>query len=158
VQITVAHIAVRAAGKNKVGSDPKDAAEALTKIYLTRSSPYARCQSEIFRSEEDFLEWLGKQSGRTPVFPVLLDGRGKQYTSESFAEWLGLRRDEGTQHIVFAIGPADGWSDAARKRALMLLSLGQMTLAHALARAVLAEQIYRAFAILAGHPYHDGHK
>ena len=61
------------------------------------------------------------------------------------------------QHIVFCVGPADGWSDAARKRAQLLLSLGPFTLAHALARLVVAEQIYRAFTILTGHPYHSGH-
>jgi 23S rRNA (pseudouridine1915-N3)-methyltransferase len=77
--------------------------------------------------------------------------------SEAFAAWMGSRRDQGAQHLVFAIGPASGWSDEARKQAQLLLSLGPMTLAHALARLVLAEQIYRAFTILAGHPYHCGH-
>jgi 23S rRNA (pseudouridine1915-N3)-methyltransferase len=69
----------------------------------------------------------------------------------------GARPDEGTQQIVFAIGPANGWSEAARARAQLLLSLGPMTLAHSLARLVMAEQIYRAYAILTGHPYHAGH-
>jgi len=92
-----------------------------------------------------------------PALAVLLDSRGRSMTSEAFAAWLGARRDEGVQHVVFAIGPASGWSDAARKRAGLLLSLGPMTLAHSLARLVLAEQIYRAFTILSGHPYHTGH-
>jgi 23S rRNA (pseudouridine1915-N3)-methyltransferase len=87
----------------------------------------------------------------------MLDSRGKQMSSEAFATWLGARRDEGAQHIAFIIGPANGWSDAGRKRAHLLLSLGPMTLAHALARLVMAEQIYRAFTILTGHPYHGGH-
>ena len=78
-------------------------------------------------------------------------------SSEAFASWLGARRDEGSQHIVFAIGPANGWSEAARKRAHLLFSLGSMTMAHALARLVIAEQIYRAYTILTGHPYHGGH-
>jgi len=103
------------------------------------------------------LEWLGKQLGRTAAIPVLLDSRGRQMSSETFAAWLGARRDEGAQHIVFAIGPANGWSDAARGKANLLLSLGQLTLAHSLARLVMAEQIYRAFTILTGHPYHAGH-
>jgi 23S rRNA (pseudouridine1915-N3)-methyltransferase len=88
---------------------------------------------------------------------VLLDSRGRQMTSEAFADWLGARRDEGAQHIVFAIGPASGWSEAARERANLLLSLGPMTMAHSLARLVAAEQLYRAFTILTGHPYHVGH-
>jgi 23S rRNA (pseudouridine1915-N3)-methyltransferase len=78
-------------------------------------------------------------------------------SSEAFAAWLGARRDEGTQHIVFAIGPADGWSKEACAHAKLLLSLGPMTMAHALARVVMAEQLYRAFTILSGHPYHTGH-
>jgi 23S rRNA (pseudouridine1915-N3)-methyltransferase len=87
----------------------------------------------------------------------MLDSRGRTMTSEAFAAWLGARRDEGAQHIVFAIGPASGWSQAARERAQLLLSLGPMTLAHSLARLVVAEQVYRAFTILTGHPYHGGH-
>lgn len=88
---------------------------------------------------------------------VLLDSRGKQMSSEAFAAWLGKQRDEGAQQIVFAVGPANGWSDEARERAGLLLSLGPITLAHALARLVMAEQLYRAFTILTGHPYHSGH-
>jgi len=59
--------------------------------------------------------------------------------------------------VLFAVGPADGWSAEARNRAQLLLSLGAMTLPHELARVVLAEQVYRACTILAGHPYHSGH-
>jgi len=103
------------------------------------------------------LQWLSRQQGRTAAVTVLLDSRGRQMTSEVFAAWLGARRDEGAQHIVFAIGPADGWSEAARERAQLVLSLGPMTFAHALARLVMAEQLYRAFTILSGHPYHTGH-
>lgn len=101
------------------------------------------------------LEWTTKQKGR--VVLVLLDSRGRQMTSEAFARWLGGRRDEGVQEIVFAVGPPDGWTDAARDRAAMLVSLGSMTMAHGLARLVMAEQIYRAVAILTGHPYHRAH-
>ena len=59
---------------------------------------------------------------------------------------------------MFAVGPADGWSEPSRARAAFTLSLGRMTLAHELARVVLLEQVYRAFTILKGHPYHTGHK
>jgi 23S rRNA (pseudouridine1915-N3)-methyltransferase len=101
--------------------------------------------------------WIARLQGRTAAVFVLLDSRARQMTSEAFAAWLGARRDQGAQHIVFAIGPADGWSQAARDRAQLLLSLGPMTLAHPLARLVMAEQLYRAFTILSGHPYHIGH-
>lgn len=103
------------------------------------------------------MEWLERQKGRTPVLAVLLDSRGRQMSSEAFAGWLGARRDEGSQHIMFAVGGASGWSETAHKRAQLLLSFGPMTLAHALARLVMAEQLYRAYTILTGHPYHAGH-
>jgi 23S rRNA (pseudouridine1915-N3)-methyltransferase len=142
-----------------VGARPnaKDEFNALTESYLERCSTWARCKAEAFRNEEAFLDWLDRQQGRTPAVAVLLDSRGKQMSSEGFAAWLGAKRDDGAQQIVFAIGPASGWSDAARGRAQLLLSLGAMTLAHALARLVMAEQLYRAFAILTNHPYHSGH-
>jgi 23S rRNA (pseudouridine1915-N3)-methyltransferase len=149
MNLTLAHVGAR------LGS--KDEFEALTAVYLGRCSGFLHCKAEAFRTEEALLDWLERQQGRTPVVAVLLDSRGKQMSSEVFAAWLGARRDEGTQQIVFAIGPASGWSELARMRAQLLLSLGPMTLAHALARLVMAEQIYRAYAILTGHPYHCAH-
>lgn len=149
MHLTLAHIGAR--------SDSKDEFNVLTQVYLDRCSAFARCRAEAFKTEEALLEWLTRQQGRTPAVAVLLDSRGKQMNSEAFAGWLGARRDEGAQHVVLAIGPASGWSEAARLRAQLLLSLGPMTLAHALARLVVAEQLYRAFTILTGHPYHAGH-
>ncbi len=78
-------------------------------------------------------------------------------TTEQFAERVRLTRDGGLRHLLLAIGPADGWSAAARKAADLRLSLGAMTLPHELAALVLAEQIYRVSTILQGHPYHLGH-
>jgi 23S rRNA (pseudouridine1915-N3)-methyltransferase len=149
MNLTLAHIGARPAAK--------DSFETLTALYLKRCSAFARCKSESFRTEIALLDWLDKQQGRTPAVAVLLDSRGRQMTSEAFAAWLGARRDDGTQHLVFAVGPASGWSEPARKRAQLLLSLGPMTMAHSLARLVVAEQLYRAFTILTGHPYHAGH-
>jgi 23S rRNA (pseudouridine1915-N3)-methyltransferase len=149
MQITLAHIGGRPGAKDEVDS--------LIRTYLERCSTFARCQTEAFKTEDALLDWLERQQGRTPAVAVLLDSRGRQMSSEAFAGWVGARRDEGSQHIVFAIGPASGWSEAGRKRAQLLLSLGPMTLAHALARLVMAEQIYRAVTILTGHPYHAGH-
>ncbi len=100
---------------------------------------------------------MTRQRARTTAWLVLLDSRGKTLSSEEFAAWLGLRRDAGQQMIVFAVGPASGWSDEGRRQAQTTLSLGPMTLPHELARLVLTEQIYRAFTILSGHPYHTGH-
>lgn len=88
---------------------------------------------------------------------VLLEGSGQMLSSAALASWIGRTRDSGAQYIFFCIGPADGWSAAARNRADLLLSFGPMTFPHELAVAMLAEQVYRAFTILAGHPYHSGH-
>lgn len=140
-----------------IGPAAKDGCEPLIQRYLERCSGFAQCETRGFKAEAALLEWLGRQRARMPAIAVLLDSRGRQMTSEVFARWLGDQRDEGAQHVVFAVGPADGWSDAARRQAKLLLSLGPMTLAHTLARLVAAEQIYRATTILAGHPYHAGH-
>ena len=149
MQLTLAHIGARPGSKDEM--------DALTQVYLDRCAAFARCKAEVFRTEDALLEWLAKQQGRLPAVAVFLDSRGKTMTSDAFAAWLGARRDEGAQHIVFAVGPASGWSPAARSRAQMLLSFGPMTLAHSLARLVMAEQVYRAVTILTGHPYHVGH-
>ncbi|HVY13382.1 MAG TPA: 23S rRNA (pseudouridine(1915)-N(3))-methyltransferase RlmH [Alphaproteobacteria bacterium] len=149
MQVTLAHVGARA----KTG----DAMDALTRSYLERCSAFGRCGAEAFRTEQAFLEWLKQRQGRTPAFAVLLDSRGKQMASEPFAKWLGEQRDQGVQQMVFAIGPADGWSAEALAQARLKLSLGPFTLAHALARLVMAEQLYRASTILTGHPYHTGH-
>ena len=149
MQIVLAYITPR--------SSSRDPLDQVVSMYLQRCAAFARCEEHSFRSEDSLFEWLDRQQRRAPAVMVLLDSRGRTMTSESFADWLGKQRDTSAQQIVFAIGPANGWSDAARKRATSLLSLGTMTLAHALARVVIAEQLYRAFTILTGHPYHSGH-
>lgn len=85
---------------------------------------------------------------------VALDERGKTLTSEAFARQIAGWRDGGTGTLAFVIGGADGLADSVRKRARLLLSLGAMTWPHMLVRGLLAEQLYRADRILAGHPYH----
>jgi 23S rRNA (pseudouridine1915-N3)-methyltransferase len=141
-----------------IGARPREGFDELARLYLDRIAPLLPGKSGVdaplFRSEEALWEAIERERARTTPLIVLLDERGKTMHSEDFAQWLGRERDEGRQLIVFAIGPADGWSAASRKRAALLLSLGPMTMAHELARVVLAEQIYRALTILAGHPYH----
>lgn len=85
---------------------------------------------------------------------IALDETGRQYSSAAFAALLGKHRDAGVKAAAFLIGGADGHGDAALAAATIKLSLGAMTLPHGLARVVLAEQLYRAATILAGHPYH----
>jgi 23S rRNA (pseudouridine1915-N3)-methyltransferase len=91
---------------------------------------------------------------QTPSRDILLDERGKLMSSEDFAALLGRWRDEGVRECRFIIGAADGHGDAAREQADHLLCFGRMTWPHLMARAMLAEQLWRATAILAGHPYH----
>lgn len=148
IQLSIAAVA----GKGRLTSfaAPMD-------FFASRLSAYASVQFPLHESEAAFLEVAGRQRGRTPALLVLLDSRGKTFSSEAFAEWLQRERDQGRQSITLAIGPASGWSEAARARADLLLSLGPMTLPHELARLVLTEQVYRAFTIMAGHPYHTGH-
>jgi 23S rRNA (pseudouridine1915-N3)-methyltransferase len=134
-----------------------EASDRLIDDYIGRTARYIPCSSEVFDTETAFLDWLERQQGRTPAYAILLDSRGVQYTSEEFAARLGHFRDDGTQRLILAVGPADGWSATARQRANLLFSLGRITLPHQLARVVLAEQVYRALTILAGHPYHSGH-
>jgi len=177
MKVTLAAIANRA---------PTDAFQTLAALYLERLQQYTPVESKIYRSEAAFTQAVAAIRARTPPTLVLLDSQGKSFTSLDFAQWIARRRDQGTQHLIFAIGPANGWSEETRSTAApsttapanatgstrapaaahpntpanpntLLLSLGPMTLPHELARLVLAEQLYRAFTILANHPYHAGH-
>lgn len=85
---------------------------------------------------------------------VALDRRGKMLDSEAFAGQLGRWRDDSVSDIAFLIGGADGHPESLLKRAVLVVSFGAMTWPHLLARAMLAEQLYRAQQLLAGHPYH----
>ena len=96
---------------------------------------------------------IKKIEAERPATVVLLDAGGKAFTSEAFAKWLGEERDRGVRQIIFVCGDADGFPAALRENVPQRISLGAMTYSHELARAMLAEQLYRAFAILAGSPY-----
>jgi len=87
---------------------------------------------------------------------VALDEAGTALTSAAFARQIGRWRDDGTSDLAFAIGGADGHDATVLERAQLVLSLGPMTWPHMMVRALLAEQLYRAQSILAGHPYHRG--
>jgi 23S rRNA (pseudouridine1915-N3)-methyltransferase len=134
-----------------IGKTKDSAIESLTAEYLKRLSRYAEVQGTPLKDEPALL----KQANRHLL--VLLDSRGKQFSSEEFAEFLRNHRDRNPLPLFFAIGPANGFSPQLRQEANLLLSLGKMTVAHELARVVLLEQLYRAFTILTGHPYHLGH-
>ncbi len=90
----------------------------------------------------------------SPAKDILLDERGRLMSSEDFAALLGRWRDDGMREARFLIGAADGHGDEARDKADLLLGFGAMTWPHLMVRAMLAEQLYRATTIIAGHPYH----
>ncbi|HSE49717.1 MAG TPA: 23S rRNA (pseudouridine(1915)-N(3))-methyltransferase RlmH [Terriglobales bacterium] len=140
-----------------IGKTKESAITALTVEYMRRIGRYCATEAMELGSEDALLKALEKLSGRTRPVLVILDQRGRQFTSEEFAEFLSDQQDRGTQQLIFAIGPADGFTAAARHAADLTLAFGKMTLAHELARVVLLEQLYRAFTILKGHPYHTGH-
>ena len=138
------------------GREKNDVAAALAAQYEQRLRHFIDYSAQLVPSEAKLFE-KAAQTGRTRPILVLLDSRGKLQSSEELATWIGRQRDSGAQHLIFAIGPADGWSKDAHEQADLLLSFGPMTFPHELARVMLAEQLYRAFTILAGHPYHSGH-
>jgi len=94
-----------------------------------------------------------KLDAERPATVVLLDASGKSLDSNALAKWLGELRDRGTRELIFLCGNAEGFPKNLRQRAHQKLSLSSMTFSHELARVMLAEQLYRAFAILSGSPY-----
>jgi 23S rRNA (pseudouridine1915-N3)-methyltransferase len=102
---------------------------------------------------------LPESGGRLPAaaegsVTILLDEKGEQLGSVDFARRLERWRDGGRREARFLIGGADGFGDEERQRADLLLGFGKATWPHLLARAMLAEQLFRATSILANHPYH----
>ncbi|MXO96964.1 23S rRNA (pseudouridine(1915)-N(3))-methyltransferase RlmH [Erythrobacter aquimaris] len=122
-------------------------------------------EAELVARYEKRLTWpvkfteLPETGGRipepqSPYKTVLLDERGKDISSEKLAATLERWRDEGMRECRFVLGAADGHSEQERRDADLLLAFGKATWPHLLARAMLAEQLYRATTIIAGHPYH----
>jgi 23S rRNA (pseudouridine1915-N3)-methyltransferase len=138
-------------------ADPKGPSTELLQLYLERAARYTPCVQRVFSSENQLLDFVHDTTGRTRPVLLVADSRGEQLSSEDFAAALGSLQDAGTQQLIFAIGPADGWSDNAFARADRTVAFGRITLPHELAAVVAAEQLYRALTIRAGHPYHSGH-
>jgi 23S rRNA (pseudouridine1915-N3)-methyltransferase len=140
-----------------IGKMKEPSIQALTEEYLKRISRYTQVEGIAVRDEAALLALSGLQKSSAKSTLMLMDSRGEDFSSEQFAKFLGEYQDRNPLPLVFAIGGADGFSEEARDAAHHIISLGKMTLAHELARVVLLEQIYRAFTILKGHPYHSGH-
>ena len=122
-------------------------------------------EAELVARYEKRIAWptkvteLPESGGKVPLPPengvtILLDEKGQQLGSLDFARRLEAWRDGGKREARFMIGGADGFDDEARASADLLLAFGKATWPHLLARAMLAEQLWRATSILANHPYH----
>jgi 23S rRNA (pseudouridine1915-N3)-methyltransferase len=134
-----------------LGKTRRTEVRALVDDYVARLARFA--EIEVTELREDSSASFRKLTFDSAATLILLDDAGKQWTSAQFAKWLGEMRDRGVRELVFLCGAAEGFPDALGRRASQKLSLSSLTFSHELARAMLAEQLYRAFAILAGHPY-----
>lgn len=134
-----------------LGKTRREETRSLLDDYVARIRRYAEIAvTEIREATPAALRKLKMEPGATLV---LLDAAGNQFTSQQFARWLGGLRDHASREIVFLCGDASGFPAELRSLATQRISLSSLTMPHEFARVVLAEQIYRAFAILAGHPY-----
>ena len=137
-----------------LGKTRRPEIRVLLDDYAARIRRFADLEIQELREDSPAVRRGGRRielAGAATV--VLLDAAGKEYSSEQFARWLGACRDRGAREIAFLCGAAGGFPDALARRATTKMSLSPLTFSHELARVMLAEQIYRAFAILAGHPY-----
>jgi 23S rRNA (pseudouridine1915-N3)-methyltransferase len=133
-----------------LGKTRRPELRALLDDYLKRISRSCHIEANEVRDGEAAIKRLDADRAAAAL---LLDANGKQHDSESLAKWLGEQRDRGTREIIFICGDADGFPERLRKRVSQKISLSPMTYSHELARVMLAEQLYRAFAILSGSPY-----
>lgn len=123
---------------------------AVIDDYVKRIGRHSAIEVTEVRDGEAALKKLDADRAATAV---LLDALGKNLDSNAFAKWLGELRDRGTRELIFVCGDADGFPAPLRERVAQKISISAMTFSHELARAMLAEQLYRAFAILSGSPY-----
>jgi len=133
-----------------LGKTKRPEARALLDDYVARIRHYAEVQIVELRGDR---AKPGKRPLDSRAHVVLLDATGKRFDSSQFAHWLGAERDRGLRELVFLCGDAEGFPADWRAAAGAKISLSTLTMPHELARVILAEQIYRAFAILARHPY-----
>jgi 23S rRNA (pseudouridine1915-N3)-methyltransferase len=134
-----------------LGKTRREEIRTLLDDYVSRIRHYAEIEvTELRDASPAALKKLKIEPGATVV---LLDAAGKQLTSQQFARWLADLRARGARDLVFLCGGAEGFPADLCAAAKQKISLSALTMPHEFARVVLAEQIYRAFAILAGHPY-----
>ena len=133
-----------------LGKTRRPEVRAVLDDYVKRIGRVCAIEITEVRDGEAALKKLDADRAATVV---LLDAAGTHLDSNALAKWLGELRDRGTRELIFLCGDADGFPEILRQRAHQKLSLSTMTFSHELARVMLAEQLYRAFAILSGSPY-----
>ena len=134
-----------------LGKTRRPEIRALLDDYAARIRRFADLEMQELRADSPAA--LRKIAIAPGAAVVLLDAAGKHHNSEQFARWLGDCRDRGAREIAFLCGAAEGFPAALSQRATAKMSLSPLTFSHELARVMLVEQLYRAFAALAGHPY-----
>lgn len=158
-------VTIHAVGRLKAGPERELAARYLDRFSKTGASlglefsriietPESRASNAETREREEAAALERSLPADTAL--MLLDERGKTPDSEQFAAMLSRWNDTGKRDLVIAIGGADGHDPALRQKADAVIGFGKMTWPHQLVRILLAEQLYRAATILAGHPYHRG--
>lgn len=133
-----------------LGKTRRPELRAILDDYIKRIARSCPIEINEVRDAQAALKRLDADRAATAI---LLDAGGKPLDSEALARWLAEQRDRGTREIIFLCGDAHGFAESLQKRVTQKLSLSPMTYSHELARVMLAEQLYRAFAILSGSPY-----
>ena len=133
-----------------LGKTRRPEMRAVLEDYVKRISHQTPIEVTEVRDAAGALKKMDAVRAATVVF---LDAAGKHFSSEAFAKWLAEQRDRGTRELIFLCGDADGFPDALLQRPHQKISFSLMTFSHELARVMLAEQLYRGFAILSGSPY-----
>jgi 23S rRNA (pseudouridine1915-N3)-methyltransferase len=156
MRVRIVAVGTRLPGWQKQGFEeyarrlPKECAVELVEIPAATRGKSTPTQQAIEKESDRMLAALGRND-----YVIALDQPGTQYPTEDLAglleTWLGQGRD-----VAMLIGGADGLSDACRARADLRWSLSELTLPHGLVRVLVAEQVYRAWSVLRGHPYHRG--
>ncbi len=148
-----------------IGKTDNKNLQSLTELYTKRLKHYVTFSFEMIpdiKNVKNISETLQKQTEGTEILKristadtiILLDEKGKSYSSEDFSEFLQKKMNSGLKNLVFIIGGPYGFSEEIYKRADGKISLSSMTFSHQMVRLFFIEQLYRGFTILRNEPYH----